>query len=118
MYIHRDQIINYLLGNVACIADQKYQERVWIKGEGPECDDFNETVCQFFDAADPVLDDYKNFNISDSQYHLLTNFREKFEIFCNDHYEPEQFISSPEWTHISEMAKAVLEAFNYKKIKD
>lgn len=109
----KNQIIQELTKRVVRISDQKYQERVWIRGEGPECDDFDETLCQFFDITDPVLDDYKNFHISDTQYHLLIAFCDKLNTFSQYDYPPQKFIESPEWKKIMTMANEVLQAFNY-----
>lgn len=96
---------------VARIADISYQTRVWIKGEGPECDDFDETVCQFFDISNPILDDYKNFNIPETQYSLLKSFSEEFKKFSEDNYLPQEFIESHEWKKIVQSAKEVIRSF-------
>ncbi len=112
----KKQILDEFINKFVRISDQKYQERVWIRGEGPECDDFDETVCQFFDVGDPVLEDYENFGITDSQYQLLTKFRNEFRAFSRGtgrNYQPEEFIFGPEWGKIVEMAKVILKAFNH-----
>ena len=108
-------ILNFVIGRVSDVADKDYQRRVWIKGEGPECDDFTETVCQFFDLADPLLEKYKEYHLPENQYQILKNFRDEFEAFSNKNDYPEVFIDTPEWTRITEMAKEVLKAFNYQK---
>ena len=112
----RKFILNELLNNVRDISDKEYQKRVWIRGEGPECDDFDETVCFFFDDVDAILDNYKKFGIIDSQYWLLMKFRNEFDVFSRGvgrNNPPIKFIESPEWQKIMEMAKEVLKAFNY-----
>ncbi len=109
----RRNIINQHLNNIHHISDKEYQKRVWIRGEGPECDDFDETVNYFFGEMDSILDEYKKFRITDSQYQILKKFRDKFRAFSDKHhYEPE-FIDTPEWNEIVEMAKEVLRAFHY-----
>ncbi len=117
----RKYILNEFLNNISGISDVEYQKRVWIRGEGPECDDFTETVCHFFDDGDPIINNYKNYGISDGQYHLLVNFRNNFEAFCDgpglEYYLPQNFIDTPEWSKIMEEAKEVLVAFNYDKNK-
>jgi hypothetical protein len=111
----RKKIINQHLKNIHHISDKEYQRRVWIRGEGAECDDFDETVNYFFGEMDSILDEYKKFRITDSQYHILKKFRDKFRTFSDEHsYEP-AFIDTPEWNEIAEMAKQVLIAFDYKK---
>lgn len=113
----RKYILNEYLRNISHISDIEYQRRVWIRGEGPEVNDFDEAVCHFFDDGDPIIDDYKEFGINEMQYALLINFREEFENFSKEHYSPQDFINTPEWRKITEMAKEVLKAFNYKKIR-
>ncbi|MBS0584866.1 MAG: hypothetical protein JSR76_01025 [Verrucomicrobia bacterium] len=115
----RKDILNFVLDNVYWISDKAYQERVWIKGIGPECNSFDDVVCDFFGDGDPLLENYKDFEITNTQYELLKKFREEFDSFCInrglEHYLPQFFIDTPEWTKITEMAKEVLKAFNYKK---
>ncbi len=107
--------IKTLLEMVEGISDKEYQKRVWIRGEGPECDDFCETVNNFFDDADPVIEDYQFYGLTEKQYTFLKEFSDQFKIFSDEHaWEPE-FIDSPEWHRMTEMAKEVLEVFNYKK---
>ncbi|MCI0381630.1 MAG: hypothetical protein L0207_01050 [Chlamydiae bacterium] len=111
-------ILNFVLDLVAAIADKEYQKRVWIRGEGPQVDDFDETSDHFLHEGDGVIEKYKDFGITDIQYHLLVNFRNAFETFVDSPrrpYLPEEFIDTPEWAKMMNMAKEVLKAFNYKK---
>lgn len=98
---------------VKSIADRGYQKRIWILGEGPEWDSFDDTVCNFFGNCDGVLNNYKDFGITESQYQILKNFRDEFDIFSNGNHWLPDFIDTPEWEKIAEMAKEVLDAFNY-----
>ena len=50
----KKQILEFFLEIVEGISDKDYQGRVWIRGEGPECDDFDETVCNFFQDGDGI----------------------------------------------------------------
>lgn len=111
----RKRILNSVLETIVGISDKEYQKRVWIRGEGPEVDDFDETRCFFFDDGDPLLENYKAFGLSETQYHLLKKFRDKFRIFSDKHNWPPEFIDTPEWDQITRMAKEVLVAFDYKK---
>jgi len=114
----KKQIIEVFLETIESISDIEYQKRVWIRGEGPECDDFDETACFFLEDSDPILENYKDFNITDSQYSLLKKLADAFENFSDtigEDYLPQDFLSFPEWEKIVEMAKEVLQAFNYQK---
>ncbi len=108
-------ILNEFLRNILHISDKEYQKRVWIRGEGPEVDDFDETVCHFFDDGDPILKNYKEFGISEKQHELLNEFRKHIKSFSDENDWPPMFIDSPEWTKITIMAKEVLEAFHYNR---
>lgn len=94
------------------LTDKDYQIRAWIKGEAF---DFDETVCRYFDLSDPILEGYKDFELTDDQYFLLKTFSEKFRMFAYENDFPEEFIITPEWNKITEMTKDILRIFNYKK---
>jgi predicted transcriptional regulator len=90
---------------------QKSQKRVWIRGEGSEWNDFDETCCNFFGDGDPILKNYQAFGMTDAQYAILKKFRDAFRLFADASDFPEEFIDTPEWEEITRMAKAVLQAF-------
>jgi hypothetical protein len=100
---------------ISDIADIDFQIRVWILGEGPECIDFDETVNFFFMDGEGVIEKYKEFGLTESQYLLLRKFRDEFRVFADEHYWPAEFINTPEWNRIINLAKDVLKAFNYSK---
>src|SRR3990167_1610599 len=106
-------ILNEFLTNIFGISSKEYQKRVWICGKGPECDDFDETVCQFADSWRFISEQYRNFNITEQQYSILKKFQESFESFYENNHWPPEFIDSPEWEQIMKKAKEVLKAFNY-----
>jgi hypothetical protein len=114
---NKKYILNEHLRNIYHISDKEYQRRIWIRGEGPECDDFDETCCHFFDDGDPILENYKDFGITESQYQILKNFRKQFRTFSDENNWPHKFIETPEWATIMNLAKDVLKAFNYSKTR-
>lgn len=50
------------------ISDKEYQKRGWIRGEGLEVDDFDETTCNFFQDGNGVIQNYKDFGLTDKQH--------------------------------------------------
>jgi hypothetical protein len=106
---------NEYIRHISHIQDRDYQTRIWIRGEGPECQAFDDAVCDFFDIGDPILKEYKGFGITEDQYKLLKRLRDEFRIFADKNDFPELFIDTPEWAKIIELAKDVLRAFNYHK---
>lgn len=108
--------LNEYLRNISHLQDTGYQSRIWIKNEGPECQAFDDAVCDFFDIGDPILQDYKDFGITENQYILLKELRDEFYGFVKKNHFPEEFIDTPEWAKIMALAKEILTAFNDKKI--
>ncbi len=86
---------------------------MWVQAEGPECDDIDDTVCDFFDE-DYILDKYKDFGITESQHKLLMTLYEKLRKFTDTFgvYSPqkstEKLIQLPEWQEIKEVSKKYL----------
>ncbi len=75
------QILTSVLETINNISDKKYQKKIWIHGEGPEVDDFDETCCNFFGDGDPLLENYKDFGLTEFQYLVLKKFRNNFRSF-------------------------------------
>ena len=109
----RNYIFKEFLRNISHISDKEYQRRVWIRGEGPECDDFNETVCHYSSSADAIFEERTKYWVSDVQLDLLEKFHEAFKKFWQENDLPQLFIDTSEWTKITLMAKEVLRAFSY-----
>lgn len=110
--IDRKQIMETFIRMIDHISNKEYQKRAWIKGEEA---DFDEAVCLFFGEGDPILENYKDFGITEDQYVLLKNLRDKFRIFADKNDFPEEFIDTPEWAQIMNLAKEVLKTLNYQK---
>lgn len=115
MEINRKQIMETFLSILDNISDKEYQERVWIRGEGPECDDFTETVCHFGQEGDAIIEECNEFGITPVQLNILMRFRDVFSTFPRKYDLPEEFINSSEWESVVMMAKEVLKAFNYTR---
>jgi len=114
----REGVLRRFLETIAEISDKNFQERIWIKGIGPECSSFEEAICDFFDDGEPILKNYKEFGITDKQYEEVIQLRNELEKYCDKTPEivyEEEILADPEWYKIQEMAKKVLEAFDYKK---
>ena len=111
----RKKILENFLQIIDGISDKEYQKRVWIRGEGPECYDFDEAVCDFSYMGDDVINRHKEFHLTELQYEILKDFREQFKAFYDENDWPPKFIESPEWAKIMDLAKQVVKSFNYKK---
>lgn len=111
----KNQIMETFLRNINIVSDKEYQKRIWIEGQGPECHSFEELVTYYFDESDAILLSYKEFGITEKQRELLIKFHRPLKDFSDQNDFPQYFINSPEWDTIVEMAKNVLNAFNYQK---
>ena len=111
----KEHIFQEFLREICHISDKEYQRRIWIRGEGPECDDFTEIVCRYSSAADWILEEPRDYGILGSQFTVLKKFHNAFEEFWQDNDLPQLFIDTPEWTKITLMAKDVLQAFGYQR---
>ena len=112
----KNQILISFLETIEGISNKNYQERVWIRGEGPEIDDYTESVCHFFDAGEQIISQYKDYEITDRQLSLLITLRDAIIDFNSNirfGLGPD-FIYSTKWSKITFIAKEVLNAFDYK----
>lgn len=117
----KQQRLYSFIENIAHISNEEYQERVWVRAEGPECEDIDDSLCDFFDDGDPILEEYRDFGITETQYKSLMTLREKLDNFIDKHgvfsseKSTENLIKLPGWKEIREMSKNVLKLFNYQK---
>ena len=113
---NRKDILNGLLETIESISDVEYQIRTWLQGKPPGTD-FDETVNNYSLDAEGILGYYKDFGITEAQFRILRKFDERFRDFYENNSWPPNFINTPEWTGIINMAKDVLVAFDYKRSK-
>lgn len=111
------QILEGFIDIFTRIASKESQKRIWVNGEDPEVDDFDDSVNDFFVECDSILENYKDFEITGNQYQILKKFRNQFRIFSEANNWPQKFIETQEWGEITEMAKEILKSFNWKKIR-
>ena len=102
-----------LLRIISHIANKNYQIRIWIRNQGPECQAFDDATCDFLVIGGAIINEFKAFNLQENQLNKLISLYEKFQHFVDKHNMPEEFIDTPEWDAIVEMAKEVLRAFHY-----
>jgi hypothetical protein len=111
-FISLDILLNYVYG----ISSREYQERVWIKALGPQCDSYDETVCEFFDTAADVIKNYKLYKLTEYQRDVLEEFWNVFDKF---HYSDvntfleQDFIYTPQWEYVMKKAQDVIKAFKF-----
>ncbi len=104
---------------IECLANQDYQRRVWIEGKGPEVDSFDDTICNYANFVDVVLNNPSLYPLTEAQESALRSLTAIFEDFYENGlgncyiYQPQYFINSTEWRKVSEEATRVLKVFGY-----
>jgi hypothetical protein len=115
---NRKQILDQFLKNISYLSNRSYQKRVWVLAEGPECGDIDDVVCDFFDDGDPILENYKEFAITENQLKILRDLHNKLRVFTDTFavYSPnkstDNLIKMSEWHEICFLAKRVSDAFH------
>lgn len=110
-------IKNFLVSVIKEISDQEFQERIWLRGEGPEISSADELFCNFFDDIniEEVMKNYKKYEISNSQLNLLQKLYKLMREYSDNSpitLDPIVVLSDPKWQKIREFANEV-----YKELK-
>lgn len=115
----KKKILDRFIHNIVCISDEKYQERIWVRAEGPECDDIDDSVCDFFDDGNLILEKHERYGITEIQYNALMilhsklrNFTDIFRVYSSEK-STRNLIQLPQWQEIRDISKMVLKSFNY-----
>lgn len=106
-----------ILSAIRDLADADYQERVWVRGEGPEVDSSTEAVCRLWDDYDLpgfLSDGRRKHWLSNEQLAALRAFEAALGgyLACDgDQGDDAARIASPEWQELRERARSTLAAF-------
>jgi hypothetical protein len=106
-----------LLSVIRDLADEQYQERVWVRGQGPEVDSSTEAICRLFDDYDFegfLAHCSKTRLLSSSQREALQTFAAAARQFASrnhDRLDDAARISTPEWRELRALAQQALEPF-------
>jgi hypothetical protein len=112
----RETWLRRILDATRDLADEGYQQRVWVRGEGPEVDSSTEAVCRLVDDYDlaTFLDEAaKNAWVSKDQIAALQRLDVALARHASNGEDADDAtrIQSPGWKKIRKLAKATLEAF-------
>jgi hypothetical protein len=113
-----DEWLKKLISVVKDISDKEYQERVWLRGEGPEVDSWEEMICRFFDDydGDNFVDNHMApAGLSENQQQSLRSFRDELDAYSErikDDYSLQTILNDPDWQRIRDVtAKQTLQCF-------
>lgn len=111
----QEEWLQNILSVVQNFADADYQERVWVRGEGPEADSLTEAYCGIFDDYDIegfILQCVQYSQLSGDQLNSLRLLRDALKEFGFDDQQPDKIvIGDPAWTVVRELAASTLEKF-------
>jgi hypothetical protein len=112
----RETWLRRILEATRDLADEAYQERVWVRGEGPEVDSSTEAVCRLvddYDLATFLAEAGEKAWISNDQLTALRRLDAALTRYAMNGEDAGDGtrIQSPGWKRIRKLAKATLEAF-------
>jgi hypothetical protein len=107
---------DHIAGALTEFSSREFQERVWLRGEGPEVSSYIETVMRFFDFVDgpKSATDRGELGISDRQWAALTSFRRVLHPFveaASAYPDAKELLDNPAWKEIQAAAAVALETF-------
>jgi len=97
-------------------SSQEFQERVWLRGEGPEVSSYEEAVNRFFDdyAADKLIDvEWRRAGLGRDKREKLASFRDALDAFNKllpNAPHPQEVLGKPEWRRVRAAARNALDA--------
>ena len=112
----RETWLRRILEATRDLADEGYQERVWVRGEGPEVNSSTEAVCRLvddYDLATFLAEAADKAWISKDQLTALERLDATLARYADNGEDADDAtgIQSPGWKKIRKLAKATLEAF-------
>ena len=112
----RDTWLRRILDVTRDLADVDYQERVWVRGEGPEVDSSTEAICRLiddYDLATFLAQAAEKAWISEEQLAALRQLEAALAPYAGNGggADDATTIQSPGWHKIRKLAQATLETF-------
>ena len=99
---------------------ESYQKRTWINCENLKIvDSIDETICDISLYRDLLeLDNYEEYDMTEDQKQILKNFFIRFDKFyLNNDINTHEFMDGDDWKHVMEVAKGVLNAFDFQNLE-
>jgi hypothetical protein len=112
----RETWLKRILDATRDLADERYQERVWVRGEGPEVDSSTEALVRLMDDYDLpgfIAEAAEKAWVSDEQLASLRRLDTALARYAADDQARDDAarIASREWLRIRELARATLDTF-------
>jgi hypothetical protein len=113
----RDTWLERIAEAIRVLGDGSYQERVWVRGEGPEVDSSTEAISALLDDYDLggfLLASRRNGWLSKNQLSALQAFEAAISDYLardDDRTSDRGRIATPEWLALQQLARRTLHAF-------
>ena len=112
----RETWLRRILDATRDLADERYQERVWARGEGPEVDSSTEALIRLmddYDLAAFIAEAADKAWISNEQLAALQRLDAALARYTAGGQRGDDAvrIASPEWRNTRKLARATLETF-------
>jgi hypothetical protein len=112
----RDTWLRRILDATRDLADVDYQERVWVRGEGPEVDSSTETLIRLLDDYDLpsfIAEAADKAWISNAQLTALRKLEATLARYAAGDQSGDEAvrIARPKWQRVRAAAEATLETF-------
>lgn len=114
---------NDALDNIQCLASKSFQERVWLRGEGPEVSDYNEAILMYYSSIPKIeteaLDRLRTaFN--NEEIDVIMKFHRVLNVFIQKNgweLTHKELMENQEWINVREEAKKVCDHFGVRPLE-
>jgi hypothetical protein len=113
----RDTWLAGILAAIRDLGDAAYQERVWVRAEGPEADSSAEAICRLyddFDLAGFLAQDRQRRWLAADEHAALQAFETALGDYIatdDDATSDATRVTTPEWHALCKFARRTLEVF-------
>ena len=102
-----------LIDIIKTISDTKFQERIWVRGEGPEVNSFDEEINNFFDTLEAIdFSKKEEYGLSEKQVNSICMLRDSLDSYCDTLPligDDRKILKDPKWREITSLARLVYE---------
>jgi len=111
------------LDNIQCLASQSFQERVWLRGDGPEEDDYNEAILMYYSSIPKNQDEALerlNSAFDKKEIEVIMNFHKILNSFIYKHgwdLTHKELLENLDWINVRNEAKKVCDHFDVKPLE-
>ena len=113
----RDTWLAGILAAIRDLGDAAYQERVWVRAEGPEVNSSAEAICRLhddFDLAGFLAQDRQRHWLPAEEHAALQTFAATLGDYIatdDDETSDATRLATPEWLVLRQLARRTLEVF-------